>query len=90
MALSRPALSASIATGVTAVVAVVGAIAVLPKFDEDEDTVYQTELIGGRLTAAIIAVNRRNHEQTTPAEPLTGLPEKSPVEIPFLASASFK
>src|ERR1700681_1445446 len=25
------------------------------------------------LTAAIIAVNRRNHEQTTPAEPLTGL-----------------
>jgi hypothetical protein len=26
------------------------------------------------LTAAIIAVNRRNHEQTSPAEPLTGLP----------------
>src|ERR1700757_4363927 len=25
------------------------------------------------LTAAIIAVNRRDHEQTTPAEPLTGL-----------------
>jgi hypothetical protein len=25
------------------------------------------------LTAAIIAVNRRNHEQTTPAQPLTGL-----------------
>src|SRR5258705_9672647 len=25
------------------------------------------------LTAAIIAVNRRNHEQTTPAEPLSGL-----------------
>src|SRR5450631_1358452 len=25
------------------------------------------------LTTAIIAVNRRNHEQTTPPEPLTGL-----------------
>src|SRR6266436_3043782 len=25
------------------------------------------------LTMAIIAVNRRNHEQTTPAEPLSGL-----------------
>src|SRR5690349_9703865 len=25
------------------------------------------------LNAAIIAVNRRNHEQTTPPEPLTGL-----------------
>src|SRR5258706_5181856 len=25
------------------------------------------------LTTAIIAVNRRNHEQTTPAEPLSGL-----------------
>src|SRR4249919_3197416 len=25
------------------------------------------------LTAAIIAVNRRNHEQTAPAEPLSGL-----------------
>ena len=25
------------------------------------------------LTTAIVAVNRRNHEQTTPPEPLTGL-----------------
>src|SRR5580700_4598228 len=28
------------------------------------------------LTAAINAVNRRDHEQTTPAEPLTGLQGK--------------
>src|SRR6476646_4984910 len=28
------------------------------------------------LTTAIVAVNRRNHEQTTPAEPLSGLQGK--------------
>src|SRR5216684_2028883 len=28
------------------------------------------------LTTAIVAVNRRNHEQTTPPEPLTGLQGK--------------